>query len=457
MLYLRPTVSPSIFRRCVDSALSDGSQKIARSLRRSVIGPALVLAACHATPQTRPASAPPPAAESVDEIEARELIGALTTEDVDKAEAHFDQRMRSALPGPVLLSQWRSLQARQGALSSWQVVSHDHPTGKDRFTLELMFSKQTIDCRVVFEASTHEVVGLFFSKKPRDVVARDGSDPDVHEETLSVGPLALPATWVVPAKGTPPLPAALFIGGSGPNDRDESVSNAKPFRDLANGLAKYGIASLRYDKRAFVHPELLQDPERATVEDEVLVDAVAALQLLHQRPEVDPARIFVIGHSLGALLAPEVAKRAGGVAGLVLLAAPGRPLEQIVLEQLKAMQPRADFSGLERQVQALPDLPAASPLLGMPAGYWRDLDRRDEPGIAVELGRPVLLLRGSLDRNVAAVDQERWRAALSDRVSVKSATLPGLDHIFLSVTERGEQRHVAPQVVEAIAQFIRHP
>jgi fermentation-respiration switch protein FrsA (DUF1100 family) len=75
--------------------------------------------------------------------------------------------------------------------------------------------------------------------------------------------------------------------------------------------------------------------------------------------------------------------------------------------------------------------------------------------IAATLGRPVLLLRGSLDRNVAAIDQERWLTALSGRIPVSSATLPGLDHLFLPATESAARRHVAPEVIDAIARFIQ--
>jgi len=411
------------------------------------------LAACGGPEQSPPASAPTPTTAGVAEAEARALVAALAAGSADAAVAKFSPQMRGALPPQVLLSQWQGLQARHGILSSWRIVNRDHPTEKDRFTFELVFSQGVMYCIVVVEPSTHQVVGLHFWKTQHAPLADPHSDPAVHEETLSVGPLALPASWALPDAASPPLPAALLVSGSGPNDRDESVAAAKPFRDLAYGLAKLGIATLRYDNRSFAHPE----SPPATVEDEVLIDAIAALQLLRRRPEVDPGRIFVIGHNLGALLTPEIAQRGGGVAGLVLLAAPGRPLEQILLEQLKAAQPRADFRTIEQQVQSLPELPATAPLLGMPAGYWRDLDRRDEMATAVALGRPVLLLRGSLDRNVAEVDHERWLAALSGRISVKSATLPGLNHLFLPATDATVQRHVAPQAIEAIAHFIQQP
>jgi alpha-beta hydrolase superfamily lysophospholipase len=428
-----------------------------RALLHCWVAAGLALGACHAASPAPPAPVNTKAPADIVEAEARALIEALSAGSAEAAETHFDQQMRRKLPPVALVSLWRTLQARNGALASWHVLEREQVAGTDRLTFELKFSQRVMHCQVAFEPSTHEVTGLFFLSAASEAPTEQEADPDVHQETLRVGPLALPASFALPASASPPLPAALLVGGSGANDRNESIANAKPFRDLAYGLAKHGIATLRYDKRTFAHPELVKDPASFTVEDEVLTDAVAALRSLRSRPEVDPKRVFVIGHSLGALLTPEIAQRGGGVAGLVLLAAPGRPLEQILLEQLESARPGADFSGLERQVQALPNVPPGALVLGVPAGYWRDADHRDEMAIAVELGRPVLLLRGALDRNVAAVDHERWLAKLSNRVPVKSATLPGLNHLFLPAIETDEQQHVPPEVIDVIARFIQSP
>ena len=87
--------------------------------------------------------------------------------------------------------------------------------------------------------------------------------------------------------------------GSGPNDRDESVGGAKPFRDLAWGLASKGMVVLRYDKRTKVYPQQFAASADIHREDETVDDAVAAAELLRTLPEVDPGRVFVLGHSLG--------------------------------------------------------------------------------------------------------------------------------------------------------------
>ena len=97
----------------------------------------------------------------------------------------------------------------------------------------------------------------------------------------------------------------VLVHGSGPNDRDETIGPNKVFKDLAWGLASRGVTVLRYDKRTYAYATKFD--ERAvkslTVQGEVIDDALAALQLLLNREEIDPQRVFLLGHSLGATLA----------------------------------------------------------------------------------------------------------------------------------------------------------
>jgi uncharacterized protein len=118
----------------------------------------------------------------------------------------------------------------------------------------------------------------------------------------------LPGTLVLP-KGKGPFPAVLLVAGSGANDRDETLGPNKPFRDLADGLAAAGIASLRFDKRTHVYGAQIAAKSDITLDDEVTDDALTALQQLAKQPAIDPKRVFVLGHSLGAFMAPRIGQR----------------------------------------------------------------------------------------------------------------------------------------------------
>jgi len=316
---------------------------------------------------------------------------------------------------------------------------------------------------VVFEPRSGEVIGLFFSmplhaRRPSSDGALAESDPRVDEVALTVGapPSVLGASLTLPRiHGDSRLPAILFVAGSGPQDRDETMQRAKPFRDLAFGLAARGIAGLRYDKRTFTYPAQF-DRRRSSVEDEVISDAVLAAEVLKTRPEVDPTRVYVLGHSLGALLAPEIAKRSGGAAGLVLIAAPGRPVLEVIIEQIRSSgADPADIARLTQKAGALPALPPDEVLLGMPVRYWRDLDGRDEIATARELHRPILYVRGDRDRNISPEDQKHWDQGLRGQVPFEAVAMPELNHLLLPANaDLGADVHVPGEVIERIADFV---
>ena len=154
-----------------------------------------------------------------------------------------------------------------------------------------------------------------------------------HEEEISFSNVAsgvsLAGTLTLP-KGAGPFPAALLIVGSGPHDRDEALANHRPFLVLADHLARKGIAVLRYDKRGIA--KSTGSADKATTLD-LAADAQAAIAYLKTRKEIDPAKIALIGHSEGAMIAPLIASQTKDVACVVLLAAPATKGEDTLLNQ----------------------------------------------------------------------------------------------------------------------------
>ena len=156
--------------------------------------------------------------------------------------------------------------------------------------------------------------------------------PYREEDVTFTNPSAkvtLAATLTIPS-GAGPFPAALLVAGSGPQDRDDTVSNHKPFLILADYLTRKGIAVLRYDKRGI--PKSTGSLDDATTLD-LASDAEAALAYLSLRKEIDPNRIGIIGHSEGAIIAPYIASHSKAVPWLVLLAAPATKGQDTLLKQ----------------------------------------------------------------------------------------------------------------------------
>ncbi len=131
-----------------------------------------------------------------------------------------------------------------------------------------------------------------------------------HEVTFSNGPIKLAGTLTVP-EGDGPFPAALLISGSGAQDRNEEVFDHKPFLVLSDHLTRAGIAVLRVDDRGV--GESTGSAIDATSED-FAGDALAGVNFLRTRDEIDKKKIGLIGHSEGGIIAPQVATESDDVA-----------------------------------------------------------------------------------------------------------------------------------------------
>lgn len=212
---------------------------------------------------------------------------------------------------------------------------------------------------------------------------------------ITAGSLTLPAIVTLP-KSPGPSPLIVLVHGSGAHDADETIGPNKPFRDLAEGLAARGIATLRYVKRNRIAPL----PASATLDDEVTHDALAAVALARTTPGVDASRIFVLGHSLGGYMAPHIASKDQQINGIVVMAGNTRTLRESLADQLRHITGTTE--GLEAAMQQAP------------SRYRELLPGYDPPVAARMLMRPVLVLQGGRDYQVNDKDFERWTSALGN-------------------------------------------
>jgi dienelactone hydrolase len=300
-----------------------------------------------------------------------------------------------------------------------------------------------------------------------------GPSVDPRESPTEVkGPaIALPAALLIPASQGP-VPVVVFLSGSGPNDKDETIGPNKPFADMARGLGDRGIASLRFDKRTFAIKDK-RKLEGVLLKDEYYDDAKAAIALVAQNPKLDRKRIFVVGHSEGAMVAPIVAAGSPETRGIVMLAPGVRPIDAVLIDQASfgaklTGRSAAETAETTKQISdafaAIRDPKAtdAPPFRGASAAYWRELLALDVPKLVESSKLPILVLQGEKDFQVRKdldFDLLRSRAGeAGGRVTYRS--FPDLNHLFMRVehastgAEYAIPGHVEPSVISAIADWI---
>jgi dienelactone hydrolase len=413
-------------------------------------------------------------------IAAQQIIHELAAGQFDKVETQYDARMASALPPGKLAASWPSLVEQEGAFQSITNTHTSKIQGLDVVRMECKFQNAVVDATVALD-SNGKIAGLGF--RPHQQAPPPWIPPTYAKEssftelplTLENGKYKLLGKLTTP-KGDGPFPAVVLVHGSGPHDEDETVGPNKPFADLAWGLASRGIAVYRYTKRTQQYGlQSADDAVKLTVEDEVISDARAAVALVAKQPHIEPKQIFLIGHSLGAYLAPRIATGDAQILGIAMMGANTRPLEQVVLEQMHYLaslngtpteEEQKRIAAVEdgaKQIES-PDLKPGDivPFLGATTygAYWLDLRGYDPVKTAAKLKIPILILQGGRDYQVTPSNFEAWGAALAKRTNVTLKIYPDLNHLFMTGTGRSgpaeyeQPGHVSQEVIDTIATWV---
>jgi uncharacterized protein len=407
-----------------------------------------------------------------------QIVTQLAARHFSEVELHFDDRMQAALPQEKLATLWDSLLGQAGAFHRIVRTEVTEQQGLRMAIVSCEFEHVALNTKIAVNAQGR-VAGLFFVP-----VAASWSAPSYanqagfHEREVTVvdGQWKLPGTLTLP-NGDGPFAAIVMVHGSGPEDQDETIGPNKPFKDLAWGLASQKIAVLRYVKRTKEYGAQSSSTVAYTVKDETIADANAAVALLASLPEIDCHHVYVLGHSLGGMLAPRIAAGDGQVAGIIIAAGTVRPLQRVIVEQLKYLanlhgeateESRKQIAAAERAEAEIEDpalkLASAVNLLGaeIPASYFLDL-RAYHPGeVAAGLKIPILVLQGGRDYQVTDQDYGLWKAALARDPRASFRFYPALTHLFMSGTGSGPASpsdyavpgHVSTQVIHDIVLWV---
>lgn len=315
----------------------------------------------------------------------------------------------------------------------------------------------------------------------------------------------LAGTLLIP-DGAELAPVVVFITGSGPQDRDESLMGHSPFLVIADHLARNGIASLRYDDRGFGGSS---GTFAGATSVDFATDVLAAVTWLRARDDVDTGAIGLLGHSEGGLIAPIAVSKDPEIDFAILLAGTGVDGGRILTSQtarimeiagnspeevasvvavheelMNAVRRDAPLEEIRERYLALTEAQVEIVQQGLdeeqaenlrtmtheqigdegdPLGEWmRAFIKLDPRGYLSQMSCPVLALNGSYDVQVISTLNlpEIKRAVMTGGGEITVIEYEGLNHLFQraktgAVSEYAEiEITIEPEVLEDIATWI---
>ena len=412
---------------------------------------------------------------------SQQMLLAINNGNYDKALTFFDASVSSDVNADVLKKAWGQLFSKIGNLNSTGKPRIEMQGGYHTVYIPCVFDDAILDLKIQF-SDRDQILSFSFTGHAQAgdyhlPAYADTSRIQEQDIIVQTGKYKLPGKFTYPKPTHRTFPVIILVHGSGAEDMDETISENKPFKDLAYGLAAQGIGVIRYDKRSYTYPSQMAGALDVTLEQETIMDAISAAMLARKLPGVDSTRIYIAGHSLGAMAAPIIARQSDGLmAGIVLMAAPARPLEQVLYEQSSYLASLVPSDHSKRELEMLkneadrvgkgdfsPKTPSSMLPMNLPARYWLFLHNYHQTETAQKLKIPILVLQGERDYQVSMEDFKIWQKTLSKHKDALFLSYPRLNHLFMEgegksvPAEYDSPGHVAPYVIDDIAKWILMP
>ncbi|MCE5341985.1 MAG: alpha/beta hydrolase [Eubacteriales bacterium] len=390
--------------------------------------------------------------------------------DMDRLYGYYDLQIRRYMPMDTFTGMLTEIEWMTGdfvAFGTYRVFEETDLLTKTH-VLHLCMEKQDLDLYFTHKtkADDWEIMAVEFvpaEKQTVDASQVTSADTDTQDTALSdyteisvqVGqePYLLEGILTLPngASAENKAPGVVLVQGSGPSDMDESIGQTKLFADIARIFAMKGVATLRYDKRTYTYGSVMTAEEIAnlTVEEETIQDAISAGQLLAANECIDPAHVVVLGHSMGAMLAPRIASEAHKVfTAMILVAGSPKCLLDIMITQNEDVLAKlegdtlaiaqAQVDAFKEQVKALKRVKKAEDakamtIAGINGYYFWEMMQVDPVALIKKLKLPTYIVQGNQDFQIS---MDNGIDAYEDEIEIKYSSVEyklfrNLNHLLM--------------------------
>lgn len=350
-------------------------------------------------------------------------------------------------------------------IKSHEVIRYEM-SGYEVVSIPCEFENGSINYTVLFDASD-KIAGLRFDEFQLKE-AESVEEGFVEEIVIAdVNGMTLDGILTKP-EGDDKWPCIILVHGSGASDKDETIFQNKPFRDIAHGLAQLGIASYRYDKGSYAHPEKFVNQLDFTLENETVNDAVAIYEMIDNRDDIDD--VYILGHSLGGYAIPLMASQTKA-AGYVIMAGSVDSIHELIPQQYSYLfnqdgqiteQEQEQLDAVVEEMAKVNNLdayPEDEVIFGAYKAYWAYMLTYDPLELAKAIEEPVLVLQGKRDYQVTMTQYEKWQSVGDENWTFK--TYDDLNHLMMpgegpaNNAEYTTLNHVSEILIKDIANWVK--
>jgi pimeloyl-ACP methyl ester carboxylesterase len=383
----------------------------------------------------------------------------------DSISARFSAAMKAQLSPAQFKETTTQLKAQLGNLTKAEFSTYSEPLAVYKATF-----KNGVFLLNISLNSKDEFIGLLLSPYQQQAATAAIADPSITESPILLKTLSgtLSGTVAIPTNASGKMPVVLIIPGSGAIDRNgnnaQANLNTNAYKQIAESLAKNGIASLRYDKRMVGQSVATQKEDNLRFDD-YTDDAIGFINLL--KADQRFSKVIVLGHSEGSLVGIIASGSAQeNVNAFISVAGAGEPGENVLKEQMKS-QPSYLADGLNKVLDSLrrgriqkkvdPQLYAiARPSIQMFLMSWCRFEPQRE---IKKLKMPILIVQGTTDLQVNVSNAEKLKKG-----NAILAIIPGMNHVLKEAPEDRQQNlatynkpdlPLKPEFVTSVVSFIK--
>lgn len=388
------------------------------------------------------------------------------------------ENFKKAIEKKDISEQNHGLKKQLGDVKSFSDLRLVFDSGYKTILAYTEFEKGSYDVRISFSDDGKYIEGYSLQESVIDGERVNTDKYSGEAVAFESDSIKINGTFLKPKVAEGKVPVVILLQGSGSSDRDETVYGLnKPLRDIAEGLAQYGIASLRYDKRTYTYGSELtaEEVENISVDEEYTNDLTAAIEYLKSRNEIDADEIYILGHSLSGYLIPYFYEKEPSIKGGIALAGTiGESFEDLMKYQYEYLanydnkvsdEEKTVLDEFNKEYELVKKLKKGEVvdqniILGIGQKYWSFFNNYDGVNQWKNVSEPTLVLQGERDYQVPMDNFNLYKDELASKENFQFNSYKKLSHLFMEGSKNPtpndytKQGKVDKEVIEDIANWI---